>query len=216
LHSIHIKDAEITPSVISVTLDLHGKTAHAAEPQKGLNPTYLISELQVKLKKICQLDPSKGGFQIITPIFTNIGSPDFGISAGNGRVGFTLRTTTNEAMELLKQEFVSVVERLSDSYKIPYSIQWTQAFRANKNAPLAANAIRWAAKEHNLKLIERDAPFPWGEDFGIFTEQFPGALFGLGAGEDQPALHNPDYDFPDELIDTGKRMFLSLIEGEIE
>ena len=26
------------------------------------------------------------------------------------------------------------------------------------------------------------APFPWGEDFGIFTEIVPGALFGLGAG----------------------------------
>ena len=30
----------------------------------------------------------------------------------------------------------------------------------------------------------------------------------LGAGMDTPALHNPDYDFPDDLIPLGARIFL--------
>jgi len=42
--------------------------------------------------------------------------------------------------------------------------------------------------------------FRFGEDFGLFTQKFRGAMFGLGAGLDQPALHHADYDFPDELI----------------
>jgi hypothetical protein len=32
-------------------------------------------------------------------------------------------------------------------------------------------------------------------------------MFGLGAGLDHAALHNPDYDFPDELIKTGSVLF---------
>jgi hypothetical protein len=28
-------------------------------------------------------------------------------------------------------------------------------------------------------------------------------MFGLGSGTDSPALHNPDYDFPDDIITTG-------------
>ena len=28
-------------------------------------------------------------------------------------------------------------------------------------------------------------------------------MFGLGAGTETPALHNPNYDFPEDLIDTG-------------
>jgi metal-dependent amidase/aminoacylase/carboxypeptidase family protein len=37
-------------------------------------------------------------------------------------------------------------------------------------------------------------------------------MFGLGAGNDTPALHNPDYDFPDKLIPTGINMFRSIID----
>jgi metal-dependent amidase/aminoacylase/carboxypeptidase family protein len=46
-------------------------------------------------------------------------------------------------------------------------------------------------------------PFRWSEDFGWFTGKFRGMLFGIGAGRDHPELHNPDYDFPDEIITTG-------------
>ena len=36
-------------------------------------------------------------------------------------------------------------------------------------------------------------------------------MFGLGAGVDTPALHNSDYDFPDEIIPTGMEMFKTII-----
>jgi metal-dependent amidase/aminoacylase/carboxypeptidase family protein len=58
-------------------------------------------------------------------------------------------------------------------------------------------------------------PFKWGEDFGLFTQNFKGAFFGLGAGKDQPALHNPDYDFPDELIPTGAQLFYELCKNHL-
>jgi metal-dependent amidase/aminoacylase/carboxypeptidase family protein len=51
----------------------------------------------------------------------------------------------------------------------------------------------------------------WGEDFGLFTEHFKGAMFGLGSGTEQPALHNPDYDFPDALLETGSVMFEAIV-----
>ena len=36
-------------------------------------------------------------------------------------------------------------------------------------------------------------------------------MFGLGAGENVPELHNPDYDFPDELIETGVKIFSGIV-----
>jgi metal-dependent amidase/aminoacylase/carboxypeptidase family protein len=43
----------------------------------------------------------------------------------------------------------------------------------------------------------------FSEDFGEFGRACKSALFFLGAGETHPALHNPDYDFPDALIASG-------------
>ena len=33
-------------------------------------------------------------------------------------------------------------------------------------------------------------------------------MFFLGAGKEYPALHNPDYDFPDDLVPIGARVFM--------
>jgi metal-dependent amidase/aminoacylase/carboxypeptidase family protein len=71
--------------------------------------------------------------------------------------------------------------------------------------------LRKVAKEHQFKVQELSAPFKFGEDFGLFTTKFKGAMFGLGAGENHPELHNPDYDFPDEIAPIGIQMFESLI-----
>jgi metal-dependent amidase/aminoacylase/carboxypeptidase family protein len=38
-----------------------------------------------------------------------------------------------------------------------------------------------------------------------FYTSILGAMFGLGSGS--PALHNPDYDFPDDIILTGINLF---------
>jgi metal-dependent amidase/aminoacylase/carboxypeptidase family protein len=36
-------------------------------------------------------------------------------------------------------------------------------------------------------------------------------MFYLGAGETSPALHNPDYDFPDDLIPIGAKVFMRVV-----
>ena len=46
------------------------------------------------------------------------------------------------------------------------------------------------------------------EDFGLFGRKSKAAMFLIGSGEDAPQLHNPDYDFPDALIETGARVFM--------
>ena len=53
-------------------------------------------------------------------------------------------------------------------------------------------------------------PFKWSEDFSWFTKHYKGAMFGLGSGMSQPPLHNPKYDFPDEIITTGIQMFIGI------
>ena len=45
------------------------------------------------------------------------------------------------------------------------------------------------------------------EDFGRFGHAARAAMLFLGAGTGHPALHDPDYDFPDDLIAPGVRIF---------
>lgn len=212
LHSIQVKKNNFTPAVISATISFIGKTSHAAEPQNGLNPSYFASEIELYCKEQNVTDPNNPNFKIITPIFINIGSKDFGVSAGTGSAGFTMRTHLNETMEELKEDFISKLDWLSKKYGIPYMLEWSHEFSAIENNDQCVEFIQASAEENDLTLETMKAPFPWGEDFGLFTEKFKGAMFGLGSGEHHASLHNPDYDFPDELIESGSKMFLSLIK----
>ena len=45
------------------------------------------------------------------------------------------------------------------------------------------------------------------EDFGVFGCSAKSEMLCLGPGEEHPALHQPDYDFPDDLIPVGARIF---------
>ena len=45
------------------------------------------------------------------------------------------------------------------------------------------------------------------EDFGVFGHNAKAAMLCMGPGEDYAALHNPDYDFPDDLLPLGAAIF---------
>ena len=67
------------------------------------------------------------------------------------------------------------------------------------------------SEKNNYSLIEIENPFRWSEDFGHFISRYKGAMFGIGSGEDHPQLHNPDYDFPEEIIPAGINMFFTIM-----
>ena len=71
--------------------------------------------------------------------------------------------------------------------------------------------IEEAAEAIGAPLDRLDRPMKWSEDFGAISSRYAGAMFGLGSGVDTPQLHNPNFDFPDSLIEVGARMFAHLI-----
>lgn len=209
-HTILCKENIFTPSVISVKVKFSGKTAHAAEPENGINPSYAIARLITTAKELENNNPKSKVYSVLTPVYTNIGTEDYGISAGYGEIGFTLRTWKNSTMVNLREKFMSLVINIAIDHELKYELDWFQEFSSINNHKKAVKTIRDASKAIKLNYIPKKTAFPWGEDFGLFTEKIPGAMFGLGAGKKTPALHNPDYDFPDELIETGSKMFISI------
>ncbi|QDP84160.1 amidohydrolase [Chryseobacterium sp. SNU WT5] len=211
-HDIVVKNHTFTCAVNSIIIKLHGKTAHAGEPENGDNPALAIAEIINEFNKKIQPDPKKEKFSVLTPIFLTMGTEDYGISAGYGEVHYTFRRAANSEMKELEQELESIAINAADKYNLKPEISWTQRFSANENDPEVVDFVRLAAKDCQFHLIERDVPLQWGEDFGIFTEHYKGAMFGLGSGKNTPNLHNPDYDWPDEITETGAEIFYKISE----
>ncbi|MCG9793599.1 amidohydrolase [Flavobacterium algicola] len=206
-NQILVKNSTFTCAVNSIIIKLKGKTSHAGEPEKGINPALALAEITASFLGQMQTDISQPDFCLITPIYSKMGSKAYGVSAGRGQTHFTVRSDSNEQMKIIEANLENTATAIARKYHLDIKISWTQSFHANENNDEAVDYVRQAAKNNDFELIEKEFPFTWGEDFGIFTKLYAGAMFGLGSGTDTPALHNPDYDFPDDIITTGVAIF---------
>ena len=206
-NQIVVKNNTFTCAVNSIIIKLKGRTSHAGEPEKGINPALALAEITHEFQQHIQADITKDNFCLISSIYIKMGKKAYGISAGAGETHFTVRTDKNEQMKKIEAALEDTARKIAKKHQLDCTIKWKQNFHANENNTEAVDYVRKAAASNNFDLLEKESPFTWGEDFGIFTQEYAGAMFGLGAGTDTPALHNPDYDFPDAIIPTGVAIF---------
>jgi amidohydrolase len=216
MHQIILKEDVFNASVTTMIIKLQGKTAHAAEPEHGINPSFAIADIIQEFNTYMVNDPKRDDFVVITPVYTKIGALAYGTAAGTGESHFTIRCWSQQQMNQLKSKLIQKCESTCQRYKLTSNISWEEDFQSNQNDSEAIQIIRDVAKNLDYNCLEKEEAFKWGEDFGVFTQKFKGAMFGLGAGINTPALHNPDYDFPDDLIESGIHIFTSIINKTLE
>lgn len=184
-----------------------GVTSHAAHPDDGISPAEAIAELVQRMPKLpAEVLPDDFGLVSITHVQAGEDGV-FGVTPAAGRFNATLRTDTDDDLAELVESAVSLVGEVASANRLEHAITWHDDFAAAVCDAETVGVIRAAAEAMGLDVAERDEPFRWSEDFGLFTRGRRGVLFGLGSGESQPQLHNPDYDFPDELIGVGVPLF---------
>lgn len=216
LNSIITMKNGFSAEVQSFAIYLKGKESHAAEPENGINPALGISDIINELSKLNVLEPTRNDFSILTPIHISMGEKSYGISPAKGELHYTMRTWNTEMMNQVKQKIQTILKTKCSTYHLKYEIDWFEYFPASINDKDCNQFIAKAAAANGYELVERPYPFKFGEDFGWFSKEYKTAMFGLGAGVNVPALHHANYDFPEEIIETGIGMFASLIQHLIE
>ncbi|MBN2586367.1 MAG: amidohydrolase [Candidatus Fermentibacteraceae bacterium] len=191
---------------------LRGESSHASEPQLGRSPAMAAAHLIQAFTDLPQTAVAMDRGAKATVIHVRIGEEAYGTSPGEGKVLVTLRAHDQETLSILAGKAGELAGDIARAYGLDPRISWTQEFPSTVNDPGAVSIVNLCAQRLGMELIIRTEPFPWSEDFGHFTGICPGALFGLGSGEDHPALHSPEYDFPDELIAPGAALFMEILE----
>lgn len=214
-HNIVLKNNSFASASTGMTVTLTGKTSHAAEPQDGISPADAISEIIKNLHLIRDNKTPFKDFVLLTIIHIQLGEIAFGTSPGYAELRVTLRAFENEDMDLLTQKCEKMISEIANSEKLDYSITYSEAFPATVNNDSCVRIVEQSAKDMGLKIQTIDTPFKWSEDFGYFSGKYDACYFGLGSGINQPQLHNPDYDFPDDIIETGVNIFFSIYKNTL-
>lgn len=207
---------------------LQGRQTHASTPEKGINPGLAVAELVKRFDAFNMFSNLDGAtdtlelakFQQSTLIYIEAGEEAYGTSAGEAVLAFTLRAFTNDTMQHLLPQAASIVRDVASKYLLNYSIELREPFNATENVPEIVDALERHIDKRALQCgaqsaLIKDSPFRWSEDFADYLMQYSGALFGIGSGTNHIELHHPDYDFPDDIIESTAQLFFSMVQAPL-
>lgn len=211
-NKIITKEQTFAAASVGLIIKYKGTTAHAAHPDEGRSPALAVAQTIEAFSAIPQFHVPLEHSAKVTIIHAAVGERAFGTSPGEGTVMATLRTYEDDLLGKLKDQSIQIAEGIAQTYSLDLDVEWVEPFAVTVNDEKSVRMINSAAEELGLQQHPKKEPFSWSEDFGHFSQAFSGAMFGLGAGVDQPALHAETYDFPDDIIETGIKMFMQIIK----
>ena len=207
LHQVLLKQGAFAAASVGMSIHFKGRNSHSAHPEAGNSPAEAMAKTIVALEK---LPLGIGKFSLVTVIHAELGSIAFGTTPGTAVVRATLRAFENETRDALVTYASQLATTIANEYGLGVSFEFVESFAATHNDPEAWKIGLDAAASLGLDIRHVEKPFRWSEDFGLFSSHTKTLLFGLGSGLDQPQLHESNFDFPDELIETGVRMFAEI------
>ncbi len=198
-------------------ISLSGKTAHASTPEDGIAPTFAMATLLSGLTALGNNGLLDEDYTLVKVTHARLGEAAFGISPGYAEIWATLRTLTDERMADLVTRAEALVVQETEAAGLRVAIGYEDVFHQCNNSELAVRALERALDEEGVSQDSGEGVLPMkgSEDFGLFGSVAPSAMFFLGAGENRARLHNPDYDFPDDLIGIGATVFMRAIRNEL-
>lgn len=192
-----------------------GCTAHASQPETGHSPSELLALLIHQLEKKREL--LKEVKPLTTFVITHavLGEETFGVAPGHAELWLTLRSYDDRNLELMASQIIDLCRAKAKDHLFDFNFSEHEAFAATNCDDRCIGLIQQAASNLELNIGQLEEPFRWSEDFGRFGSVCPIGFFGLGSGLDLPALHNPEYDFPDDILEIGMTLFWEIIRLEL-
>jgi amidohydrolase len=212
-----VRDGVVAQGSVGFIAEFSGRTSHASHPEHGLSPAKAMTDVVVRVN---DFGKSLAG-AVSAPVLGTITCAElgriatggnFGMSPGDAIVMGVLRGQTSEDLEYLRAELIRLVAKVAADEGLDSKVSWHEEFAPTVATPACSSVVAKAAIQAGLDVVTLDEPFRWSEDFGYFTEAWPGAFFGLGSGTDQPQLHDDRYDYPDELIPIGARLCRAILD----
>ncbi len=200
-------------------ITINGVGCHAAMPHLGKDPIVIGAEIVTAMQSLVSrtLDPLDNAVVSFTEFLTN-GTvnvvPGQVILKGDTR---SLTTAVQNHIENTMERIVSgICAAHGASYEFSYRHNFIPTVNTPAEAEIAANVARIVVGAENVVADSR--PIMGSEDFGYMLQARPGAYLLLGNGEEGIggcSLHNPAYDFNDDILSIGADFWVTLVTTQL-
>jgi hippurate hydrolase len=196
---------------------LRGVGGHASRPHVGSETLVGACALVLNLQTIVsrRIDPSATAVVSVTELITD-GARN--VLPGLARVLGDVRSFSPEISAAIEHQMRMIAEGAARAHNLSFELTYTREFVPLINdAACTAEAIAAAGEALGAENVEiADAPITASEDFAHFLGRVPGCFAFLGAGVNCPSLHNPLYDFNDEILLDGVRFYEAIVRRRLQ
>ena len=202
-------------STDSFDIEIRGKGGHAAMPDTVIDPVLVAGHLITAVQSIIarNITPTSSGVISITRMHAGSAYnviPEFAHLHG------TIRTLDETQRQLIKQRFHQLVENTAAAFGATATLTFIPGYPATINDAVKADICREVtAGLVGMENVQWNPPPSMGaEDFAYMLQQRPGAYIWIGNGDmtESRGLHNPHYDFNDNILPLGASYWVKLVQ----
>ena len=191
---------------------VHGKSAHGASPQMGVDAVVAAAELISLLQTIItrNMDPHQDALLTIGRISGGVAR---NVIAEQVELNGTLRVFTQENYDLILQKARSMLDGLTMATGAAFDFSSLQSYPCLNNPRMLVEDFYRYIDKRDLVIVE---PVLAGEDFAFYQQAIPGLFFflGCGGGKNKYPLHNARFDFDEYVLLQGVEIFRRLAFDE--
>jgi hippurate hydrolase len=203
-------------------ITIHGKGGHAALPHNSIDPIPVAAAMVQAFQTIISRNKKPIDAGVISVTMIHAGEAT-NVIPDSCELQGTVRTFTLEVLDMVEQRMQEVAQGISASYGA------TCDFEFVRNYPPTINHVKEAEFARKVmadivgaeNVLAQEATMG-AEDFAYMLQAKPGAYCfiangdgshrEMGHGEGPCMLHNPSYDFNDDLIPLGATFWVRLTQ----
>jgi amidohydrolase len=205
--SVGIRYGALTAAADDLEIFIQGESGHGARPHEAKDAIWIASQVITLLQQAISRTQNP-----LRPIVLSIGQINGGrapnVIADQVRMAGTVRSLHPETHANLPEWIEGIVKSVCQTYGATYEMNYRRGVPSVQNDTFLTQILEEASREawgsdHVLILTE---PSLGAEDFSLYLEHAPGAMFRLGVGfgnKSNPPLHHPEFTVNESAILTG-------------
>jgi hippurate hydrolase len=202
-----------------VTITLTGVGGHGAMPHRAQDPIVAAASIVMTLQTIVSRNVDPQHTAVIT-VGSLIAGKANNVIPASARLELSVRSLDREVRDLLQARITQLVTAQAQSLGVQAHIDYKRDYPVLVNTPDETELVRQVGTEllGAERVTRQGRPLTGSEDFAFMLEHCPGSYFmiGNGAGEGQPEhscmVHNPGYDFNDDILPVGAAFWALLTQ----
>jgi amidohydrolase len=222
--SFAVSPGPVMASSNEFQLTIRGKGSHAALPHNGVDPVPVACQVVQAFQTIITRNKKPVDAGVISVTMIHAGEAT-NVVPDHCELQGTVRTFSIEVLDMIEQRMREVAEHTCAAFGASCTFRFKRNYPPTVNTPAEA-----AFAQAVMRTIVGDAgvlpqePTMGAEDFAFMLQARPGAYCFIGNGDGAHrgryegsghdagpcTLHNPRYDFNDELIPLGGTYWVEL------